>query len=117
MHNLAEKGELLEPRVKRILLACCDAVRARYPATGIVLYGSQARGQADPESDVDLLILLDEDVTAAKKRTIRDALYEIGLAEDFVISAIIRNYDTWNSPISQATGLYRIIHQEGIQVA
>lgn len=117
MRNLAEKEELLEPRIKQILLACRDAICANYPTAGIVLYGSQARGQAGPESDIDLLVLLNEDVTAAKKRIIRDMLYDISLAEDSVISTIVRSYDTWTSPISQATLLYRIVQQEGIEVA
>jgi len=117
MHNLAEKENVLESHVKQVLLACRDVIRAKFPTATIVLYGSQARGHGDPESDMDLLILLNEDVTAAKKRIIRDTLYEIGLAEDFVISTIVRSYDTWNSSISRATPLYKIIIQEGIQVA
>ena len=116
MHNLAEKEKLLESRVKRILLACRDAIHANYPTAGIVLYGSQARGQAASESDMDLLVLLNDQVTAAKKRTIRDMLYEISLAQDVVISTIVRSYDTWNSPISQAMPLYKAIQREGIQV-
>ena len=116
MRNLAEKEKLLGSHVKQILLACRHAVRASYPTAEIVLYGSQARGQAGPESDMYLLVLLNENVTAAKKRIIHDMLYEISLAEDLVISVIIRSYNTWNSPISQAMPLYRIIHQEGIQV-
>ena len=116
MRNLAEKEEPLESHVKEALSACRDVIRANYPTAGIVLYGSQARGQAGPESDIDLLILLNEDVTTAKKQIIHDMLYEIGLAADLVISVIIRSYDIWNSPISQATPLYRVIGQEGIQV-
>ena len=117
MHSLAEKEKLLESRIKEIVLACRNVIRANYPTAGIVLYGSQARNQAVPESDIDLLVLLNEDVTSATKRIIRDMLYDISLAEDSVISTIVRSYDTWNSPISKATLLYRIIQQEGIQVA
>ena len=117
MYNLAEKEKFLEPRIKQIVLACRDVIRKNYPTACIVLYGSQARKQAGPESDIDLLVLLEEDVTAVKKRIIRDMLYDISLAEDSVISTIIRSHDTWNAPISKATLLYRIIQQEGIQVA
>jgi len=117
MRHLDEQKRILESHVKQIALVCRDAIRAKYPTARIVLYGSYARGQAGPESDLDLLVLLDEDVTPEKKRIIRDMLYDIGLAEDFVISVIIRSVEKWNSPISQAMLLYRIIQQEGIQVA
>jgi predicted nucleotidyltransferase len=116
MRNLAQREKVLGPHIKRILLDCARAIRANYPSATIVLYGSQARGQADPESDVDLLVLLNEDVTPAKKRTVRGTLYEIGLMKDLVITAIVRSYKAWNSPISQATPLYKVIQQEGIQV-
>jgi len=107
----------LESHVRETLLACRNAVHAKYPTAEFVLYGSQARGQAGPESDIDLLVLLNEDVTTAKKRIIHDMLYDIGLAQDLVISTIVRSYDKWNSSISQATPLYRTINQEGIRLA
>lgn len=116
MRKLAEKEGLLKPRIKQIVLACRDAIRANYSTARIVLYGSYARGQAGSESDLDLLVLLNEDVTPAKKRIIRDMLYEISLAADVVISTIIRSYDVWHSPISQATPFYKAVQREGIQV-
>ena len=117
MYNLAEKEKLIGPHVKQVILACRDAIYVNYPAAQIVLFGSQARGQAEPESDLDLLVLLDEKATFAKKRMIQDTLYEIGLAEDIVISTIVRSCDAWNSPISQAMPLYRVIQEEGLLVA
>jgi len=117
VYNLAEKEGMLDRHSKRVLLACRDAVCEKYPGAGIVLYGSQARGQCNPESDVDLLVLLNEDVTPTKKRIIHDMLYEIGLAEDMVISTIVRSYGAWNLPVSQAMPLYRTIQQEGVQLA
>jgi len=117
MYNLAEKEAMLERHVKKIILACRDAIRTNYPTAGIVLYGSYARGHAGAESDVDLLVLLNEEVTATKKRIVHDMLYEIGLAADLVISTIIRSYDVWHSPISKATPFYKAVQQEGIQVA
>ena len=83
---------MLGNHAKKVLLACRDVVCKSYPGTAVVLYGSHARGEADRGSDMDLLVLLNEDVTAAKKRIIHDMLYEVGLAEDIVVSTIIRSY-------------------------
>ncbi len=117
MYNLSEKEPALHTQIKNLLLQCGGAVHSDFPNAEIILYGSQARGQAQFESDVDLLVLLDEDVPAETKKRIHDLLYDIALAEDVVISAIITSNHKWNLPICQATPLYRTIQREGIKVA
>ena len=47
---------------------------------GIVLYGSEARGEAEPDSDIDLLVLLKGPIEAWNDiRTNVDALYDLQL--------------------------------------
>jgi len=116
MNRKAQLDKILNERTKQVLLACRDAVCQSYPDASIVLYGSQARGQAGPESDLNLLVLLNSGVSSEITRSIRDMLYEIGLQNDIVISVIVRSLDTWNSAIWQATALYKEIEKEGINV-
>ena len=50
------------------------------PGAKIILYGSEARGEAKPESDIDFLILPDSEKLSYKERTaITYSLYDIEL--------------------------------------
>lgn len=116
MYGFHQKKDKLSEPVRVLLLRCAEAVRRDYPDAQIVLYGSQARGQATAESDVDMLILLDAEVTSQERAAIHDRLYEIGLECDMVISALIKSVPQWERPLSRATPLYQAIQDEGILV-
>lgn len=45
----------------------------------ILLYGSAARGQADEESDVDLLIVTSKSLTRFERHEITDIVFEVNL--------------------------------------
>ena len=79
---------------------------------GVILYGSEARGEAKEDSDVDVLVLLDDPVDCATDLAANlDALYPLALEIGRRISAkpvSAREYETADCP------LYRRARQEGI---
>ena len=80
---------------------------------GVVLYGSEVRDEARPDSDVDVLVLLEGPINYVHDlRTNIDALYDLVLALERPISAKpvdIAVYDAAAYP------LYRNAKAEGIR--
>lgn len=81
---------------------------------GLILYGSTARSQAAPRSDIDLLVLLNEPFDYFRElRQIIDLLYPIQLESEQLISAKPAALDEFERGVIQ---LYRNAKREGIQV-
>jgi predicted nucleotidyltransferase len=68
------------------------------PDAEVILYGSQARRDARPDSDIDLLILLDkEQITNADIEQVTYPLYELALQGDcsVCISPLVYTRKQW----------------------
>jgi predicted nucleotidyltransferase len=88
-------------------LACTDARAIAASAAGalralygprlrrLVLYGSAARGNADPESDIDLLVVLDDMRSSWEERArMDDVLWQLSHEHGIVVSAMpVRDAD------------------------
>ena len=116
MYRLKEKQKELNPNILSILSECQNTLHRISAGARLVLYGSYAKGSAGNESDLDLLILIGGQLTIQKKRQIQDALYEISLKNDVVISTIIKSASAWELPITKATPIYNNIQRYGITV-
>jgi len=53
----------------------------------IILFGSQAYGKSNEESDYDVLIVLEKDYTAKDENQIFDLCYDINLKYNIIIDA------------------------------
>jgi predicted nucleotidyltransferase len=79
---------------------------------GIVLYGSRARGNARPDSDLDLLVLLEGPITQPRDiDTTVQALYPLQLEVDYPIHASPTSAADYEA---QEFALYRQAKCEGI---
>ena len=103
---MTRKSLLCEMR-KRLEAAFAGRLR------GIVLYGSEARGGARPDSDVDVLVLLAEPLDYVRDLEAGlDALYPLSLEVGRRISAkpvSARAYESVDCP------LYRSARREGVR--
>jgi predicted nucleotidyltransferase len=79
----------------------------------IVLYGSQARGDASIESDIDLFIVVQKD-TPALRQALVDLAWQVQFEHDVVISDIIYNVDRFQRMQSRQFPYYQSIQRDGI---
>jgi predicted nucleotidyltransferase len=81
----------------------------------VVVYGSKARGDAGPQSDVDLLVVVN-DVPGAV-RTAKD-LAHTGDATDLTVdhNIVVQTEARWREQIDKELPFARNVEAEGVQV-
>lgn len=84
------------------------------PTAQTILYGSEARGDAREDSDIDLLILLDGDkLTLKDEEVVTSPLYDLEVQTGVIISPMVTLKKLWyNRPFK--TPFYINVVNEGI---
>ncbi|OIQ12638.1 nucleotidyltransferase family protein [Neomoorella thermoacetica] len=77
------------------------------------LFGSVARGTFTPESDIDILVII-QDENKITRDTIIETAVDINLKYDVVISPVIISAERFSRPLFQETYFYKSIQKEGI---
>jgi len=93
-----------------------EIIHREAPDAKVILYGSEARGEAGSESDIDLLILLDkEKVTLEDEEKITYPIYLLELKTGILISPMVVAKKTWeNRPFK--TPFYINVMNEGVEI-
>jgi len=93
-----------------------DALRDRFrEAFGdrlhrLILYGSYARGEATPESDIDVLVVVDGKTNSEDRERAHEVMHHFTKKHKLNVSPLVTSqerFDTYNQP------LYRNVREEG----
>jgi len=87
----------------------------KYKLLWMKLIGSKARGDFDEESDIDVVIVI-EDVDWGIEKDIYETCFYLGLKYDIVISPIIYSEKDINNTLTRITPFYKTVEAEGILI-
>jgi len=101
-------------RYKNILLKIKALVYLTEPTATVILYGSQARGTSNKQSDIDILILVDNDkITYSDEQRIKYPIYDLEFETGKIISPVIISRNDWETR-HKITPFYKSIQKEGV---
>ena len=106
---LVEQDRLVIERFKKLLL------ERGVPLCSTVLFGSRARGDHDPDSDYDVLVVvlrLDRTI----RKTISDCAWEAGFQGCLVIVPVVVTRDEMEHSPLRSSLLMQAIGEEGVPV-
>lgn len=89
-------------------------VQQRVRPLEIRVFGSRARGDATPDSDLDVFVVV-EHATSDIERYISDCAWEAGFAQDVVIVPVVVGKDRIDGPLKESVFILNV-YREGIEV-
>ena len=101
---------------KKILLDFKRAIGERLPVTRIILFGSRARGDADIDSDMDVLVVIDTDDIAGARRVASECAWESSLGTGIVLSPVVSSAQNWEYGPERMSLLSKAVRSQGIPV-
>ncbi len=89
------------------------AIRQVEPTAEVILFGSRARGSARPDSDWDVLVLLDGEVTANREQALFSSLFRVELITEEIFSVLVYEKTYWHKILIDSP-LYENVNREGV---
>lgn len=83
----------------------------------IIVFGSRARGEESPDSDLDVAVLVDTK-TAKIEKELDDVAYQVMWDYDFqpIISLKVFSESSFISAVERGFSFYRNVNREGLPV-
>jgi predicted nucleotidyltransferase len=93
-----------------------DRISAEFAVDRVVLFGSVVRGEADEESDVDLLVVLKGPLEHKIRNRISRIILDINLEYDTNLSSLVVEQQAWDEGLLSVSPIHEEIEEEGIRL-
>ena len=106
-----------EKSIKRAVAQLKQVLMRRY-GKGIELYlfGSVARKDYEPDSDIDVLVLFPGEVNTGLQEEIFDMAYDVELENSVVFGVVVHSKEFWASEKAAVMPFHQNLQREAIQI-
>ena len=104
----------LTPRQQQALVELRERLSGGFDIEQLTLYGSVSRGEADEESDMDLLIITRRLLHRRIRHQITDIVFEVNLKYDTNLSTLVVDRESWEGGVFSLLPVQDEILREGI---
>lgn len=107
----------LTQKERQAVIEFVQRVRQRFDGqvASVVLFGSRARGEAEPDSDMDVLVVM-SGASPEIRREIRHLAVEVWLKHGIYLSTRVWSQAHWRELQELQTLLYRNIRRDGLDL-
>jgi len=91
-------------------------VSGRFPAIQFILFGSKARGNFSPDSDIDLLVITSRPLTWRENDDMIGEAYEVNLAYGVLFTVHVAFAQDWNNGLWPGLSFKNNVENDGIFV-
>lgn len=82
----------------------------------MILFGSRARGDASPYSDMDVLVVLNEVSGESDVDYVSDCAWEAGFENGIVVVPVVFSKDEWENSPERYSLLAQAVKEEGVLI-
>ena len=82
----------------------------------MILFGSRARGDADPFSDMDVVVILDDTCTDRDFDYVSDCAWEAGFEHGIVVVPVVFTRQEWENSPERYSLLAQAVELEGMTI-
>jgi predicted nucleotidyltransferase len=80
----------------------------------MILFGSRARGDADPQSDMDVVVILDGVADNDPKNYVSDCAWEVGFEHGIVVVPVVFTRKEWENGPERQSLFVQAVETEGV---
>jgi uncharacterized protein len=106
----------MDPKDHEVLWRLKHSIEGRVQLSEMILFGSRARGDAESDSDMDVLVVLDGAVSKQSRRIVSDNAWEVGFEAGIVVVPIVVSRDSWEKGPERVSLLAMAVREEGVSI-